>query len=62
MGALLAAMLVVQAFRPARAQEPPTFSSANRTVAVYATITNAEGRLVPDLGREQFIVEDNGKC
>ncbi len=42
-------------------QEPPTFSAGNRTVAVYATVTNADGRLVPDLGREQFSVEDNTK-
>jgi VWFA-related protein len=44
----------------ARAQ-PPTFVSANRTVAVYATVTNADGRLVPDLTREDFVVEDDRK-
>ena len=32
--------------RRARAQ-PPTFGAANRTVAVYATVTSAQGRLVP---------------
>jgi VWFA-related protein len=42
-------------------QPPPTFSTANRTVAVYATVTNESGRLVPDLGREHFTVTDNGK-
>jgi len=41
--------------------QPPTFSSGNRTVAVYATVTNAQGRLVPDLTREDFTIEDNGK-
>jgi VWFA-related protein len=41
--------------------QPPTFSTANRTVAVYATVTNAEGRLVPDLTRADFTVEDNGR-
>jgi Ca-activated chloride channel family protein len=41
--------------------QPPTFSGANRTVAVYATVTDAAGRLVPDLGRDQFQVDDNGK-
>ena len=41
--------------------QPPTFSTGNRTVAVYATVTNAEGRLVPDLTRDDFVVEDNGK-
>ena len=42
-------------------QQPPTFSSGNRTVAVYATVTDAGGRLVPDLGRDVFAIDDNGK-
>src|SRR6266705_423236 len=42
-------------------QPPPTFSAANRTVAVYATVTDAGGRLVPDLERPAFEIEDNGK-
>jgi VWFA-related protein len=42
-------------------QQAPTFSSANRTVAVYATVTDAGGRLVPDLGREVFAIDDNNK-
>src|SRR5205814_3426171 len=41
--------------------QPPTFSGVNRTVAVYATVTDASGHLVPDLGREQFEIDDNGK-
>jgi Ca-activated chloride channel homolog len=41
--------------------QEPTFKGAIRTVAVYATVTNAEGRLVPDLGRDLFSVFDNGK-
>ncbi len=41
--------------------QPPTFVSGARTVAVYATVTNAQGRLVPDLTRDDFSVEDNGK-
>ena len=44
-----------------RAQQPPTFSGANRTVAVYATVTDAGGRLVPDLARDQFQIDDNGR-
>ena len=44
----------------ARLQEP-TFKAANRTVAVYATVTNADGRLVPDLSRDAFTIADNGK-
>jgi len=41
--------------------QQPTFKAGNRTVAVWATVTNATGRLVPDLGREHFSVFDNGK-
>jgi VWFA-related protein len=44
-----------------RAQtQPPTFESTTRTVAVYATVTDAQGRLVTDLTRDDFAVEDNG--
>jgi VWFA-related protein len=41
--------------------QPPQFGTANRTVAVYATVTGARGRLVPDLTREDFAIDDNGK-
>jgi len=43
------------------AQQQPTFKSGARTVAVYATVSDEQGRLVPDLGREDFEVLDNGK-
>jgi Ca-activated chloride channel homolog len=43
------------------AQQQPTFKSGARTVAVYATIQDRDGRLVPDLTREQFEIRDNGK-
>ena len=36
-------------------------SCRHRTVTVYATVTNARGRLVPDLSREDFAIDDNGK-
>lgn len=42
-------------------QQAPTFTAANRTVAVYATVTDAGGRLIPDLERQMFEVDDNGK-
>ena len=38
-----------------------TFKGATRTVAVYATITDQGGRLVPDLDRDRFEIDDNGK-
>jgi VWFA-related protein len=52
---------VVLAVVPHAQQPAPTFTGANRTVAVYATVTDAGGRLVPDLTREQFQIDDNGK-
>jgi Ca-activated chloride channel family protein len=55
----LAAALIATA--TLRAQQPPTFSGANRTVAVYATVTDEAGRLVPDLTRDQFQIDDNGR-
>ncbi len=39
----------------------PTFKDVVRTVAVYATVTDPGGRLVPDLKREDFQVDDNSK-
>ena len=41
-------------------QQPPTFGTTTRTVAVYATVTDSQGRLAPDLTRDSFEVYDNG--
>src|SRR5713226_6621692 len=43
------------------ARQAPTFKAGNRTVAVYATVMNTAGRLVPDLTRDIFTIADNGK-
>jgi len=45
------------------AQETPqkTFKVSTNTVALYATVTDAEKRLVPDLVQDDFEVYDNGK-
>ena len=40
--------------------QPPPFQVGTRTVAVYATVTNPRGRLVTDLTRDEFAVDDNG--
>ncbi len=45
----------------ARQAQPPTFGAANRTVAIYATVTSAQGRLITDLKKDDFSVDDNGK-
>ncbi len=42
-------------------QRQPTFRSGAKTVAVYATVTDKDGRLVPDLSREAFEIRDSGK-
>src|SRR6266566_2445990 len=42
-------------------QQPPTFSTGNRTVAVYATVNEIGGRIVSDLERNLFEIDDNGK-
>jgi len=43
------------------AQQAPTFRAANLTVALYATVVDPSGKLVPDLAREHFEIYDNGK-
>jgi VWFA-related protein len=43
------------------AAQQPTFKTGTRTVAVYATVTDRDGRLAPDLTREDFEVKDSGK-
>ena len=41
------------------AQERPTFRSAARTVYIYATVQNKDGRLVTNLTRDDFEIFDN---
>lgn len=42
-------------------QQQPLFRSATRTVPVYATVTDRDGRLVPELRQTDFEIFDNGK-
>ena len=58
--AAVAALSFVTVMAAPQAQ-PPSFTTATRTVAVYATVTNARGRLVPDLSRDDFAIDDNGR-
>ena len=57
----LATLLLLPCVALQAQTQPPTFTGVNRTVAVYATVTDASGRLVPDLTRDQFQIDDNGK-
>jgi VWFA-related protein len=42
-------------------RQDTTFRSTSRTVAIYATVTDATGRLVPDLEQKHFEIYDNAK-
>jgi VWFA-related protein len=41
--------------------QQPTIRTGTRVVAVYATVTDKDGRLVPDLTQDAFEIRDNGK-
>jgi len=41
--------------------QQPTFRSGARTVAVYATVAEKDGRLITDLARDAFEIKDDGK-
>src|SRR5688572_5853738 len=56
--ALFAIMASVAILSPSTSAQ---FKSGTLTVPVYATVTDREGRLVPDLVEEDFEVYDNGK-
>ena len=56
----MAAVLLVCGGFSAFAQQP-TFRTGTRTVALYATVTDAQKRLVPDLTQDDFQIYDNDK-
>jgi Ca-activated chloride channel family protein len=43
------------------AQQQPIFKAGTQTVPLYATVTDATGRLVPDLTQDDFEIYDNNK-
>jgi len=55
------AALTLAAAGTAARQETPPFRAATRVVAVYATVTDRDRRLVTSLGRDDFEVRDNGE-
>jgi Ca-activated chloride channel family protein len=57
------ALAVAVLLASVRAHETPQqpIRTVTRTVALYATVTDSEKRLVPDLTQEDFEVYDNGK-
>ena len=58
---LLASTAVLHVAAPVAERQQTPFRSGSKTVAVYGTVTDREGRLVPNLAREDFEVRDNGK-
>src|SRR6187549_1480282 len=54
----LAAVVIAQNPTPQGGQ---VFRSGSRTVAVYVTVSDEQGRLVPDLTQDDFEIYDNGK-
>jgi Ca-activated chloride channel homolog len=42
-------------------QEPPIFRGGIQTVPLFVTVTDATGKLVPDLSKEDFEIFDNNK-
>ncbi len=53
--------VIASALALASQQQEPTFRSGAATVAVYATVTDVAGRLVPDLTQADFEIDDNGR-
>jgi len=43
------------------AQQPPVFRAGTQTVSLFATVTDATGRLIPQLAKEDFEILDNNK-
>jgi Ca-activated chloride channel homolog len=60
-GAAALAVVALAASPAAPQTQEPVFRTGTRTVPVYVTVTDADGRLVPDLGRDDFEIYDNGK-
>src|SRR5688572_18736001 len=51
---VVAILLAMTASGQSADQQQPPFRSGTKTVAVYATVNENDGRLVPDLTRDDF--------
>jgi Ca-activated chloride channel family protein len=63
-GAILAAVLTAWVVAGRAQQAPPqkpAFRGATDLVSIYATVTDREGRLVPNLTADDFVVRDDGE-
>jgi Ca-activated chloride channel homolog len=57
---LVTSLMVIVSAAIGVAQQP-IFRSSTRIVPVLTTVTDAQGRLVPNLDKDQFTILDNGK-
>src|ERR1700730_16330262 len=55
------ALIVAATVNVASQQQPPIFKAGTQTVALFPTVTDATGRLIPDLAKEDFEIFDNNK-
>ena len=61
-GRLLTCLIAVLLLPTVRAQqEQPLFRTTTRVISVFATAQGPDGRLVPNLAKEDFLVLDNGR-
>ena len=54
-------LVVAASVTTATQQQPPIFKAGTQTVSLFATVTDASGRLVPDLAKVDFEILDNNK-
>jgi Ca-activated chloride channel family protein len=58
---LLFALVLVTVAVAGAGGQGPTFKTSTRTVPLYTTVVDSQGRLVPDLVKEDFEILDNDK-
>ena len=58
---MTAALAVAFASSPRAGQQQPTFRTGAKVVPLYVTVTDATGRLVPNLTKSDFEILDNAK-
>ena len=59
--AVFSTALIIALLTFALPAEQQTFKTGARTVAVHATVTGKDGRLVPNLVMDDFEIKDEGK-
>jgi Ca-activated chloride channel family protein len=58
---IAAATIAVAAQQQEQQPQQPLFKTGTQTVPLFATVTDATGRLIPDLVKEDFEILDNNK-